>query len=190
MTARTPEKDAVESQLKILARAMYSNPPLFGARVVQTILDDPALEAQWRKECAGMADRIARMRTLLRSGLEERQPGGAPAPLATRSVRARRPLLSPRVAAHCSGLVAHHGPDRHVHLHWVGGGTGAEALAAGGGLVGGGCSIFAHHLAQVKRLVHEHSIYMTSNGRISMAGLNSKNVEYVVDCIDKVTAAK
>jgi len=37
----------VLSQLKILARAMYSNPPLHGARIVETILNDPELHQQW-----------------------------------------------------------------------------------------------------------------------------------------------
>lgn len=40
--------------------------------------------------------------------------------------------------------------------------------------------------AQVERMVSEFSIYMTKDGRISVAGLNPGNVEYVADCIDKV----
>eukprot|EP00427_Karlodinium_veneficum_P000749 CAMPEP_0169163990 /NCGR_PEP_ID=MMETSP1015-20121227/58581_1 /TAXON_ID=342587 /ORGANISM="Karlodinium micrum, Strain CCMP2283" /LENGTH=399 /DNA_ID=CAMNT_0009236367 /DNA_START=219 /DNA_END=1421 /DNA_ORIENTATION=- len=39
---------------------------------------------------------------------------------------------------------------------------------------------------QVKRMVDEFHIYMTGDGRISMAGLNEGNVEYVAECIDKV----
>jgi hypothetical protein len=34
-------------------------------------------------------------------------------------------------------------------------------------------------------LIEECHIYLTGNGRISMAGLNSKNIEYVAECIDK-----
>lgn len=37
----------VLSQVKIMIRTMYSNPPLFGARLVQEILTDPQLKAQW-----------------------------------------------------------------------------------------------------------------------------------------------
>ena len=36
-------KAAVLSQLKILARAMYSNPPIHGALLVKTVLSDEAL---------------------------------------------------------------------------------------------------------------------------------------------------
>jgi aspartate aminotransferase, cytoplasmic len=39
---------------------------------------------------------------------------------------------------------------------------------------------------QVQRMKEEFHIYMTNNGRISMAGLNSKNVEYFAKAIDKV----
>ena len=40
-------KQAVESQLKILVRPMYSNPPLHGARIVSTILSDENLSEEW-----------------------------------------------------------------------------------------------------------------------------------------------
>jgi|Transcript_48791 aspartate/tyrosine/aromatic aminotransferase len=39
---------------------------------------------------------------------------------------------------------------------------------------------------QVTRMVDEFHIYMTADGRISMAGLNAGNVDYVAECIDKV----
>ncbi|KAL2133127.1 hypothetical protein VTI74DRAFT_2859 [Chaetomium olivicolor] len=39
---------------------------------------------------------------------------------------------------------------------------------------------------QVLKLRSEYHIYMTKNGRISMAGLNSRNVDYVARAIDKV----
>jgi aspartate aminotransferase len=38
---------------------------------------------------------------------------------------------------------------------------------------------------QVQKLREEAHIYMTKNGRVSMAGLNSKNVDYVAKAIDK-----
>merc|ERR1711988_1179402 len=40
--------------------------------------------------------------------------------------------------------------------------------------------------AQVERMVNEFHVYMTKDGRISIAGLNPGNVEYVAQCIDKV----
>ncbi|KDN44729.1 putative aspartate aminotransferase, cytoplasmic [Tilletiaria anomala UBC 951] len=40
--------------------------------------------------------------------------------------------------------------------------------------------------AQCKKMVETHHIYMTGNGRISMAGISSKNVEYVAKSIDDV----
>ncbi len=40
--------------------------------------------------------------------------------------------------------------------------------------------------AQSKRMVEKHHIYMTNNGRISIAGLTTLNVEYVAECIKEV----
>jgi aspartate aminotransferase len=40
--------------------------------------------------------------------------------------------------------------------------------------------------SQVERMVNEFHIYMTKDGRISVAGLNPSNVSYVAECIDKV----
>lgn len=41
------EAARVMSQIKILIRPMYSNPPIHGARIVAKILSDSALKAQW-----------------------------------------------------------------------------------------------------------------------------------------------
>lgn len=38
---------------------------------------------------------------------------------------------------------------------------------------------------QCKAMVERGHVYMTGNGRISMAGLNEHNVEWVAECIDK-----
>jgi aromatic-amino-acid transaminase len=59
------ETARVLSQLKIAIRTNYSNPPTHGAQVVATVLDTPALRAQWEEELAGMRQRIKQMRTLL-----------------------------------------------------------------------------------------------------------------------------
>ena len=59
------EASRVLSQLKITIRTNYSNPPTHGAQMVATVLDTPALRAQWEDELAGMRLRIKQMRTLL-----------------------------------------------------------------------------------------------------------------------------
>lgn len=41
---------AVKSQLQLISRPMYSNPPLHGALVVSTVLGDPELKKQWLTE--------------------------------------------------------------------------------------------------------------------------------------------
>lgn len=40
---------------------------------------------------------------------------------------------------------------------------------------------------QSDAMVNKHHIYMTKNGRISVAGLTTNNVEYVAQCIKDVT---
>jgi len=70
LTGNEKEASAVESQLKILVRPMYSNPPITGARIVSTILGDPKLNAQWRTEVDKMAKRISGMRTQLVDNLK------------------------------------------------------------------------------------------------------------------------
>ena len=67
----TPEEAArVESQLKILIRPMYSNPPTHGARIAERILNDEGLNTQFLADVKGMADRIIDMRHQLRDGIE------------------------------------------------------------------------------------------------------------------------
>ena len=41
------EKERVMSQLKILIRPMYSNPPIHGAHIVSKVLNTPSLRSQW-----------------------------------------------------------------------------------------------------------------------------------------------
>lgn len=41
----------VSSQLKLVIRPMYSNPPVYGARLVTEILSDDALSKEWSGEC-------------------------------------------------------------------------------------------------------------------------------------------
>jgi len=65
------ERKRVDSQIKILVRPMYSNPPIHGARIASKILTDAALYEQWLGEVKAMADRIITMRALLKENLEK-----------------------------------------------------------------------------------------------------------------------
>ncbi|TAQ89155.1 hypothetical protein B7494_g2557 [Chlorociboria aeruginascens] len=69
--ADAEEKKRVDSQVKILVRPLYSNPPVHGARIASEILNDKALNTQWLGEVKGMADRIITMRALLKNELEK-----------------------------------------------------------------------------------------------------------------------
>ncbi|KAE9964550.1 hypothetical protein EG328_010358 [Venturia inaequalis] len=70
VTTSAEEKKRVDSQVKILVRPMYSNPPIHGARIASEVLNNPALNKQWLGEVKGMADRIITMRALLKKELE------------------------------------------------------------------------------------------------------------------------
>lgn len=137
--ANPQEARSVESQLKALARPMYSNPPLHGALIVHCILSDKELRTRWYDEVAGMAHRIISMRHALRSTLE-----GLGNPL----------------------------PWGHI--------TDQIGMFAYSGL----------NEQQVDRLTNEYSIFMTRNGRISMAGVNTKNVDQLARAIHEVTTSK
>ena len=59
------EAARVLSQLKIVIRTNYSNPPTFGAQIVSQVLTTPDLRQQWEAELAGMRDRIRSTRVEL-----------------------------------------------------------------------------------------------------------------------------
>ena len=63
--ASAEECSRVLSQLKIVIRTNYSNPPTFGAQLVATVLNTPELRQQWEDELAGMRDRIRHARAQL-----------------------------------------------------------------------------------------------------------------------------
>ena len=134
--ASAEEAQRVLSQLKILARSCYSNPPKHGAEIARRVLGDPELFAQWKEELVGMASRIDEMRKALRSKLEA--------------------LGSKRDWSHITKQI-------------------------------GMFSFTGLNEAQVKIMIEKYHIYMTSNGRISMAGLNKSNVDYVAKAIFEVT---
>ena len=129
-------REKVESQLKIIARAIYSNPPIQGSRIVDIILSDEKLRNQWAGEVKGMADRIILMRTLLTNALYK--------------------LGSKRNWSHINSQIG---------------------MFCYSGLTP----------EQVDRLTNEYHIYLTRNGRISMAGVTSKNVEYLAKAIHEIT---
>ena len=69
--ASAEEKKRIDSQIKIIVRPMYSNPPIHGARIAAEILNNPELNKQWLAEVKEMADRIITMRALLKENLEK-----------------------------------------------------------------------------------------------------------------------
>jgi len=66
----------IRSQITLLVRANYSNPPNHGGRIVGTVLNDPELYAQWKGHIKTMADRVILMRNGLRQRLEKLQTPG------------------------------------------------------------------------------------------------------------------
>ncbi len=125
----------VASQLAILQRSEISNPPIYGARIASTVLNDPALFAEWQDNLRTMSGRIITMRQALRAKLEE---------LGT--------------------------PGKWNHI------TDQIGMFSFTGLTE----------PQVLKLRDEFHVYMTKNGRISMAGLNTRNVEYFAKAVDNV----
>ncbi|CAL9084358.1 unnamed protein product [Musa textilis] len=122
----------VESQLKLVIRPMYSNPPIHGASIVATILKDRELYHEWTIELKAMADRIINMRQQLFDALRARgMPGD------------------------WSHIIKQIGMFTFTGLN----------------------------TEQVTFMTKEYHIYMTSDGRISMAGLSSKTVPHLTDAI-------
>lgn len=135
VTGSDREAECVRSQLKLIARATFSSPPIHGALIVSIVLADAELTRLWRAELKAMADRIIRMRQLLLEALTE---NGTP------------------------------GNWQHI-VNQIGmfSYTGLSA-------------------EQVQRLVKEFHIYMTADGRISMAGLSTSTCKVLADAIKAV----
>ena len=66
------ESGKVLSQLKILARPMYSNPPIYGSRVVSTVLENQELKTVWTQELKSIVDRLQGNRVELVKMLKEK----------------------------------------------------------------------------------------------------------------------
>lgn len=137
-TLNKDEADRIVSQLKIIVRGMYSNPPIHGARIVSEILSNPQLTNQWLVEVKGMADRIISVRHQLKDLLGKEG-----------SIKNWDHITNQ------IGMFCYTGLSKD----------------------------------QVKKLIDQHSVYLTNDGRISMAGVTSKNVGYLASAMHKVTCA-
>lgn len=152
ITADPEEKARVDSQLKIVIRPMYSNPPVHGARIANTILSSPELYSQWESEVKGMADRIISMRDRLYNTLVD--------------------LKTPGEWGHIKSQI---GMFRCAFSRLAYMGL-ADQLA---------CSFTGLTPSQTKTLAEKAHIYMTADGRISMAGLNNGNIDYFAESVSK-----
>jgi aspartate aminotransferase len=65
VTKSTDEAVRVRSNLCAIQRAMISNPPAFGARIVTKVLNNAELFAEWKENLLTMVNRIQEMRQAL-----------------------------------------------------------------------------------------------------------------------------
>lgn len=68
---------AVQSQFTLIVRAMYSNPPAFGGRIVDAILNTPELKKEWLECIKIMSSRISKLRKQLVDELTELKTPGS-----------------------------------------------------------------------------------------------------------------
>ena len=129
------EAGRVLSQLKIVIRTNYSNPPTHGGAVVAAVLGDPELRAQWEKKQGEMRVRIKAMRQKLVDGLK------------AAGVKQDMSFITSQI-----GMFSYSGLSKD----------------------------------QMVRLRSEFGVYGTDTGRMCVAALNSKNIDYVCESIAKV----
>ncbi len=137
--ASSEQAAKVLSQLKLIIRPMYSSPPIHGALIVDEVLGDAALTAQYYDECKQMADRISAMRSLLVSEL---------------------------------GAAGSSHDWSHI--------TDQIGMFAFTGLTPSMCD----------ELTAKHAIFLTKDGRISIAGINPGNAATIAAAIHDVTDGK
>jgi len=135
LCADKDEAGRVLSQLKIMIRTNYSNPPTHGAQVVATVLNTPELRTLWEKELGDMRLRIKQMRLAL---VEKLKAAG---------VKQDMSFITQQI-----GMFSYSGMTK----------------------------------AQMERLRNEFGVYGTDTGRMCVAALNSKNIDYVCAAIAKV----
>jgi aromatic-amino-acid transaminase len=129
------EAGRVLSQLKIVIRTNYSNPPTHGGAVVAAVLNNPELRALWEKELGEMRVRIKAMRQKLVDGLK------------AAGVNQDMSFITTQI-----GMFSYSGLTKD----------------------------------QMVRLRSEFGVYGTDTGRMCVAALNSKNIDYVCAAIAKV----
>jgi aromatic-amino-acid transaminase len=129
------DADRVLSQLKLVIRTNYSNPPTHGGTVVATVLNTPELRALWEKELGDMRSRIKQMRVAL---VEKLKGAG---------VKQDMGFITDQI-----GMFSYSGLSKD----------------------------------QMVRLRNEFGVYGTDTGRMCVAALNSKNIDYVCQSIAKV----
>ena len=135
LCASKEEADRVLSQLKIVIRTNYSNPPTHGGAVVAAVLNNPELRALWERELGEMRVRIKAMRQKLVEGLK------------AAGVKQDMSFITQQI-----GMFSYSGLSKD----------------------------------QMVRLRSEFGVYGTDTGRMCVAALNSKNIDYVCQCIAKV----
>ena len=135
VTASKEECARVLSQLKIVIRTNYSNPPIHGGAVVAAVLGNPELRALWEKELGEMRVRIKAMRQKLVDGLK------------AAGVTQDMSFITTQI-----GMFSYSGLSKD----------------------------------QMVRLRTEFGVYGTDTGRMCVAALNSKNIDYVCQAIAKV----
>jgi aromatic-amino-acid transaminase len=135
LCASKEEADRVLSQLKIMIRTNYSNPPTHGGAVVAAVLNNPELRALWEEELGEMRQRIKLMRQKLVDGLK------------AAGVKQDMSFITQQV-----GMFSYSGLSKD----------------------------------QMVRLRSEFGVYGTDTGRMCVAALNSKNVDYVCKAIAQV----
>ncbi|HSV70532.1 MAG TPA: amino acid aminotransferase [Methylibium sp.] len=129
------EAARVLSQLKIMIRTNYSNPPIHGGMVCAMVLDTPELRSLWEQELAGMRVRIKQMRVAL---VEKLKAAG---------VQQDMSFITQQI-----GMFSYSGLSKD----------------------------------QMVRLRNEFGVYGADTGRMCVAALNSKNIDYVCAAIAKV----
>lgn len=76
MTRTAQQSQHVLSQLEILQRSEISNPPAYGARIVDLVLNDKALYTEWTENLKTMSGRIIEMRQRLFEKLKQLETPG------------------------------------------------------------------------------------------------------------------
>ncbi len=133
--ASSEEAGRVLSQLKVVIRTNYSNPPTYGASIVAGVLNNPELRTLWEKELGDMRVRIKLMRQKLVEGLK------------SAAIHQDMGFITRQI-----GMFSYSGLTKD----------------------------------QMVRLRGEFGVYGTDTGRICVAALNSKNIDYVCACIARV----